>query len=269
VRSAFAILLIISIAAALGPLVAQDPARQTRELSLEAPSRAHAFGTDDLGRDLLARVLSGTRISLAIGLAATAVSVVLGTAVGAVAGYFGGALDRLLMRGVDVLYGLPYIAFVVVLVVVLGRSIANVFIAIGAVSWLTTARIVRAEVRSLRTREFVLAARALGAGHARVIARHIVPNLLGTVVVYAAITVPLAIRQEALLSFLGLGVEPPTASLGSLLQEGLAVLSPGRVEWWLLAFPCAALVLIVFALNGLADGLRDRLDPRALRERRP
>jgi oligopeptide transport system permease protein len=262
VRSGLAILAVVTLASLLGAWLGPDPARQALERGLEPPGREHACGTDLVGRDVLARVLAGTRISLAIGIAATAVSVVVGIAVGAVAGYFGGLVDALLMRSVDVLYGLPFVAFVVVLVLVFGRGIANLFVAIGAVSWLTTARIVRAEVRSLRTREFVLAARALGAGHARVLGVHILPNLLGTVVVYAALTVPLAIRQEALLSFLGLGVEPPAASLGSLVREGLAALSPGRVEWWLLAFPGGALVLVVAALNRVADGLRDRLDPR-------
>ncbi len=261
-RSGLLLLALVSLAAALGPALAPDPARQALERGLEPPSADHAFGTDLVGRDVLARVLAGTRLSLRIGLAATAVSIALGIAVGGAAGYFGGRTDAVLMAAVDVLYGLPFVAFVVVLVVVLGRGEANLFVAIGAVSWLTTARIVRAEVRSLRAREFVLAARALGAGHARILARHIVPNLLGTVIVYAALTVPLAIRQEALLSFLGLGVEPPAASLGSLLREGLGALSPGRVEWWLLAFPGALLVAVVFALNALADGLRDRLDPR-------
>ncbi|HVY61230.1 MAG TPA: ABC transporter permease [Planctomycetota bacterium] len=262
-RSGLAILAAIALASLLVGWLGPDPARQTLARSLEAPGREHAFGTDLVGRDLLARVLAGTRISLEIGVAATAVSVLLGIAVGALAGYFGGALDAVLMRAVDVLYGLPFVAFVVVLVLVFGRGVVNLFVAIGAVSWLTTARIVRAEVRSLRAREFVLAARALGASHARVIAVHILPNLLGTVVIYAALTVPIAIREEALLSFLGLGVEPPAASLGSLVREGLGVLSPGRFEWWLLAFPGAALVLVVAALNRLADGLRDRLDPRS------
>jgi oligopeptide transport system permease protein len=265
VRKALLVLVAIMAVAALAPWLAQDPAGQALERGFEAPSPAHAFGTDAVGRDVFARVLAGTRISLGIGLAATVVSVVLGMAVGAMAGYFGGRTDALLMAVVDVLYGLPFVAFVVVLVVILGRSAANLFLAIGAVSWLTTARIVRAEVRSLRAREFVLAARALGASHARVLTTHILPNLLGTAIVYAALTVPLAIRQEALLSFLGLGVEPPAASLGSLVREGLGALTPGAVEWWLLAFPGAMLVLVVGSLNALADALRDRLDPRARR----
>jgi len=265
VRSALGLLLSLVLAAALGPLALPDPAAQSREAGLLAPHAAHLAGTDLLGRDLLARTLEGTRISLGIGLAATLVSCLLGTAVGAAAGYYGGRLDALLMRTVDVLYGLPYVALVAVLVLVLGRSTWNLFLAIGAVSWLTTARIVRAEVLSLRSREFVLAARCLGASDLRIVLGHILPNLLGTIVVYAALTVPLAIRQEALLSFLGLGIEPPGASLGTLIREGLDVLSPGRAEWWLLAVPGVVLVLVVFALNEASDALRDRLDPRSAR----
>jgi oligopeptide transport system permease protein len=265
VRSAALVLAALALAALLGPLALPDPTLQSRGSGLLPPSAEHWAGTDALGRDLLARALAGTRISLGIGLAATLVSALLGVLVGAAAGWAGGRADALLMRLVDVLYGLPTVAFVAVLMVVLGRSSWNLFLAIGATSWLTTARIVRAEVRSLRAREFVLAARVLGASDLRIVATHVLPNLLGTVVVYAALTVPLAIRQEALLSFLGLGIEPPRASLGTLIREGLDVLMPGRVEWWLLAVPGAALVLLVFALNEGADALRDRLDPRAAR----
>jgi len=268
-RAGLGVLLLVAAASLLGPLAAPEPSRQDLESSLEPPSAAHVFGTDLKGRDLLARLLQGTRISLAIGIAATAVSLTLGIAVGATAGYAGGRLDAVLMRAVDVLYGLPYLVFVAVLMVVLGRGISNIFLAIGAVSWLTTARIVRQEVRSLKAREFVEAAIALGAGPAHVFLRHVLPNLFGVVVVTAALTVPQAIRQEALLSFLGLGLEPPQASLGGLLRDGLGALSPVGVEWWMLAFPGAVLVLVVWALNALADGIRDALDPRLERSRRP
>lgn len=264
-RSAALTLFLLALASCLGPLLAPDPARQDLTRGLEPPSSAHIFGTDLKGRDLLARVLAGTRVSLAVGLAASAVSVAIGVALGALAGYAGGRTDALIMAAVDVLNGLPYVVFVVVLAIIFGRGLLNIFLAIGAVSWLGTARIVRADVRALVGREFVDAARALGAGHARILARHLVPNILGTVVVYAALTVPQAVRQEALLSFIGLGVEPPSASLGSLLRDGLAALSPLRVEWWLLAFPVAALVLAVWAMNALADSIRDRLDPRSAR----
>jgi oligopeptide transport system permease protein len=262
VRSAAILLFALALASCAAPLFAPDPAEQDLARGLEPPSRAHVFGTDLQGRDLLARVLAASRISLAVGLAASAVSVAIGVAVGALAGYAGGRTDALLMAAVDVLNGLPYVVFVVVLTVIFGRGPTNIFLAIGAVSWLGTARIVRTEVRSLRSREFVEAARALGAGHARILGRHLVPNVLGTVVVSAALTVPQAVKQEALLSFLGLGLEPPAASLGTLLRDGLAALSPLRVEWWLPAFPVLALVLVVWAMNSLADGLRDRLDPR-------
>jgi oligopeptide transport system permease protein len=246
------------------PIFGPDPAAQDLSCSLEPPSIGHIFGTDLAGRDLFARVLSGTRISLAIGLAATLVSVLFGVAVGSVAGYGGPRLDALLMRAVDVLYGLPYLVFVVVLGLVFGRGLLNLFFAIGAVSWLSTARIVRQEIHSLRRREFVEAARALGAGRARIFFRHLFPNVFGTLAVAAALSVPQAVRQEALLSFLGLGVEPPAASLGSLLRDGLGALTPGRFEWWLLVFPLAALIAIVAAMNALADAIRDRLDPRRL-----
>lgn len=267
-RSAAAIVLALALAAAGGPLFTADPAKQDLARGLEPPSRAHLFGTDVKGRDLLARVLEGARVSLAVGFAATAVSIAIGVAVGAAAGTCGGRIDAILMRTVDVLNGLPYIVFVVVLTVIFGRGLVNVFVAIGAVSWLTTARIVRQEVRALRRREFVEAARALGASPGRILVRHVIPHALGTVVVYAALTVPAAIRQEALLSFLGLGVEPPAASLGTLLREGLGALSPLRFDWWLLAIPAATLVTAVGALQALADGVRDRLDPRAARRGR-
>jgi oligopeptide transport system permease protein len=251
------------LGAVLGPLLAADPDRQDLARALEPPGRERLFGTDATGRDLLARTLVGTRISLAIGLAATAVSLAIGLAWGGVAGYAGGRVEAVLMGIVDVLQGLPYVVFVAALVAVLGRGTTNLFVAIGAVGWLTTARIVRAEVKALKGREFVLAARALGASPSWILARHVIPNALGPVVVYAALTVPAAIRQEAFLSFLGLGVEPPTASLGTLLAEGVESLTPLGVDWWLLAFPGGVLVTAMLALNVLADALRDRLDPRS------
>jgi len=268
-RSAAATLVLVVLVAALGPFLSRDPDEQDLERKLEGPSRDRLLGTDATGRDLLARTLAGARVSLAVGLAATAVSVAVGVAVGAVAGYAGGRAERLLMGVVDVLQGLPYVVFVIVLVVAVGRGMLNLFLAIGAVSWLTTARIVRAEVKALRSREFVEAARALGAGPLRILARHIVPNVLGPVIVYAALTVPMAMRQEAFLSFLGLGVEPPQASLGTLLAEGIESLTPLRADWWLIAFPGVLLATTILALNTLADGLRDRLDPRAAGRARP
>ncbi|GIW71805.1 MAG: hypothetical protein KatS3mg102_1347 [Planctomycetota bacterium] len=246
-------LAVLALLAALAGWLVPEPDRQALEQSLVPPCLAHPAGTDLMGRDLLARTLHGLRLSLLIGLLASALAVAIGLVVGMLAGYAGGWLDALLMRTVDVLYGLPYIALVVVLMMVLGRGVANLLVALAAVGWLTTARIVRAEVRRLRAREFVEAARVLGAGPLRVLARHLAPNLLGIVLVYAALSVPAAIRQEALLSFLGLGVEPPQASLGSLLREGLGALSVLGAEWWLLAAPAGVLIALVGALNALAD----------------
>ncbi len=253
-------------AAAAAPLVASAPADEARlERQLLSPGAdGHPFGTDLLGRDLFARVLTGGRIALLVGLAATAVSLTIGVAWGAVAGFVGGRVDRALMRVVDVLYGLPYVVFVIVLVLVFGRGLANLFVAIGAVQWLSTARMVRAQVLQTKSLEFVESARALGAGPVRILVRHILPGLLGPAAVYAALTVPAAMRQEAFLSFLGLGVEPPAASLGTLLAEGVQALNPVRVDWWLIAFPAGALFLTIAALHVVADDLRDRLDPRAI-----
>jgi oligopeptide transport system permease protein len=219
----------------------------------------HWFGTDRLGRDLYVRTLQGVRVSLAIGLLATAVSLAIGVAWGAVAGYAGGRVDALMMRVVDVLYSLPYVFFVILLTVVLNRHPATVFVAIGAVGWLTMARVVRGQAHSLRRREFVEAAIAAGVPPARVLWRHVVPNLAGPVVVYATLTVPQMVLIESFLSFLGLGVQEPLASLGNLMSQGAAEMESAP---WMLLAPGAFLVAIVLALNVLGDRLRDVLDPR-------
>jgi oligopeptide transport system permease protein len=221
---------------------------------------AHWLGTDRLGRDLYVRTLAGLRLSLAISVLATLVSLAIGITWGAVAGYAGGRSDALLMRGVDVLYALPYLFIVIILTTLFPRgSLAVLFVALGAVGWLTTARIVRADTLVLRRREFVTAARATGLTATGVLVRHVVPNLMGPVLVYATLTVPQMILYESFLSFLGLGVQEPRASLGNLIFVGAQEMESAP---WLLLAPAAALVLLIASLNVLGDALRDALDPR-------
>lgn len=248
-----------------------------------APGAAHWFGTDVHGRDLLARVFYGARISLLVGGVGAGVSLVIGVAWGAVAGYVGGRWDGVLMRIVDVLYALPSIVFVIVLLTTLNGVLdrlatagmgteavqrlqwLGLFAGLGAVSWLTMARIVRGEVLSLRRRAFVEASLALGASHLRVLWRHILPNVAGVIIVYLALTVPAVVLYESFLSYLGLGIQPPQASLGSLIAEGVTQINPLRNDWWIIVFPATTLALILLALNFVGDGLRDALDPKAER----
>lgn len=263
------------------PWVSPHPPDALSEAQFQPPGAAHWLGTDVHGRDLLTRIVHGARISLFVGAVGAGVSLVIGVVWGAVAGYVGGRLDGLMMRFVDILYALPSIVFVIVLITtlngVLDRAQARgwsgetartlqllgLFAGLGAVSWLTMARIVRGEVLSLRHRPFVEASRALGAGPARILWRHIVPNVAGIVIVYLALTVPAIVLYESFLSYLGLGVQPPAASLGSLIAEGATQINPIRIYWWMIVFPAATLALTLLALNFLGDALRDALDPRA------
>jgi oligopeptide transport system permease protein len=232
---------------------------QDLKYGARAPSWAHWFGTDFLGRDLFTRVLYGGQISILVGLLAAAVAATIGTVYGAVSGYLGGRVDALMMRVVDVIYALPYMFLVVVLVTVFGKSLPLLFIALGLVGWLTTARIVRGQVLSLKEREFVQAARSFGVGTRDIIARHLIPNTLGPIIVYFTLTVPSMVLQEAFLSFLGLGVQAPRPSLGALINDGAQHMT---VFWWELVFPGGVMALLLFSLNFLGDGVRDALDPR-------
>ena len=226
-------------------------------------SRGHLLGTDELGRDLFTRILYGGRISLMVGLCATAVSLTIGVLFGAVAGFFGGRVDDLMMRFVDILYAVPFTIFVILLTVIFDRNIWNLFLAIGAVEWLTMSRIVRGQVLSLRKQEFVEAAIALGIPQWRIVLRHIIPNCLGPVIVYTTLTIPVVMLLEAFLSFLGLGVQPPMSSWGLLIRDGSKVLEEFP---WLMLFPGMILAMTLFSLNFLGDGLRDALDVRVSKD---
>ena len=255
------VLALLVAAAVVGPYLAPFSYDQInkQDVWLAPLAGGHLLGTDALGRDLLARLLMGLRVSLAIGLVATAVSLVIGVAWGAVAGYLGGQVDEVMMRIVDVLYSLPFIFFVILLMVTFGSNIVLIFVAIGAVEWLTMSRIVRGQTLTLKHKEFVEAARAAGLTQGAIIARHIVPNLLGPVVVYVTLTIPAVILAESFLSFLGLGVQPPMASLGVLIANGAQDM---EMAWWLLVFPSAAMVVTLMSFNFIGDGLRDAIDPK-------
>ena len=255
-----AVLTIFVLAALLAPWIAPFPFDRTNlPYGAKPPTRTHLLGTDELGRDLFSRVLYGARISFAVGILATLVSLTIGVTYGSVAASTGGRVDHLMMRVVDILYGLPFMFFVIILMVIFGRNILNLFVALGAVQWLTMARIVRGQVLSLKAREFVLSAQAIGASATRLLLRHVLPNALGPIVVYATLTVPAVMLEEAFLSFLGLGVQPPMASWGSLASEGAAAM---EAYPWLILFPGMALTVTLLSLNFLGDGLRDALDPQ-------
>ena len=258
------VLLMLAAACLVGPAViaatwGYDYETQDLASGARPPSWSHPFGTDFYGRDLLTRVLYGGRVSLTVGLLAAVVAATVGTVYGAVSSYAGGMIDSLMMRVVDILYALPYMFLVIILVTILGKSLLLVFLALGAVGWLLTARIVRGQVMSLKEQDFVLAARSLGTSSRDIIFRHLIPNTLGPVIVTFTLTVPSMILQEAFLSFLGLGVQAPRPSLGALINDGANQM---LVFWWTLAFPGAVMAVMLFALNFLGDGVRDALDPR-------
>jgi oligopeptide transport system permease protein len=251
---------LITLACLIGPFLVPH-SHETTNLAYgaQAPSATHWFGTDDLGRDLLVRTLIGGRISIGVGFAATAVALLIGVSYGMIAGYAGGRAESLMMRFVDTLYALPFTIIVILLTVLMGRSILLIFLAIGAVEWLTMARIVRGQTRALRDLNFVDAARVNGVPHTRILLRHILPNLIGPVIVYTTLTIPAVILLESVISFLGLGVQPPMSSWGTLIHSGSLKID---VYPWQLIFPGIFFSLTIFALNFMGDGLRDALDPR-------
>ena len=279
VSLAFVIVLLLVVV--LWPWIAPYDWAATSDAQFQPPSAAHLFGTDVHGRDLFTRVFYGARISLLVGVVGAGVAFVIGVTWGALAGYIGGRWDGLMMRFVDILYSLPSIVFVIVLITTLDElakkwlihwfgskaamstNMLFLFVGLGAVSWLTMSRIVRGQVLSLRHRQFVDASRALGASHARILWHHILPNVYGVIIVYLTLTVPAIILYESFLSYLGLGIQPPMASWGSLIAEGAQQLNPIRIYWWLLVFPASMLVSTLLALNFVGDGLRDAWDPRA------
>jgi oligopeptide transport system permease protein len=281
------VILVISLASIVGPFMVKLSYEETNlNLGASAPSGDHWLGTDKLGRDQLSRILYGGRVSLTVGLVATAVSLTIGVLYGTIAGFIGGKLDALMMRIVDILYALPFTIFVILLMVIardLGETveawvlsvsgwktdIANkwnlilLFGAIGAVEWLTMSRIVRAQVLSLRKQEFIEACISLGLSRRRIILRHMIPNVLGPIVVYTTLTIPAVMLLEAFLSFLGLGVQPPMSSWGLLIKEGSEMMEEAP---WLLIYPGLLFSLTLFSLNFLGDGLRDALDPKSSKD---
>ncbi len=255
-RLSGAVLILLVAMVFLGPLFTPAFEAQNLDEQLLGPSWKHWMGTDALGRDLMSRVFVGGQLSLWVGVLGTLVSVVVGTTYGSIAGYFGKQLDQWMMRVVDILYSLPYMFIVIILIFVFGKNVYVLFLALGLVQWLTIARIVRGQVLSLRHEEFVLAARALGVPTWRILLRHVLPNILGIVIVYATLTVPSVILQESFLSFLGLNVQ--SCTWGVLINEGKDYMD---MAWWLIVFPGAFLSTGLFALNFLGDALRDAMDP--------
>ena len=254
------ILFILITLAILAPFIAPYPyAYQDLDLGASPPSSLHWLGTDVLGRDLLSRILYGARISLLVGFIATTVALIIGVSWGIIAGYFGGKIDSVMMRIVDVLYGLPFIIFIILLMVIFGRNLWLLFLAIGAIEWLTMARIVRAQVLTLKNQEFVLAAQAMGVSNFAMFKRHLLPNILGPIAVYATLTIPQVMLLESFLSFLGLGIQPPMSSWGTLIKDGVESMEEYS---WLLIYPGLTFTITLFSLNFFGDGLRDALDPK-------
>ncbi len=262
--SGLVVLVLLVIVSLLTPLIAPY-SYEAQDLYLGAtpPSAEHWLGTDTLGRDQLTRVLYGSRISLAVGFMATSVALLIGVLWGTVAGYVGGRVDAFMMRIVDILYALPFAIFIILLTVVFGRSLLLLFLAIGAVEWLTMARIIRGQVMTLRHQEFIEAAVSMGFSRWQIIRKHLIPNALGPIIVYTTLTIPSVILLESFLSFLGLGVQPPQSSWGSLISSGVDTMEEYP---WLLIYPGLVLSITLFSLNFLGDGLRDALDPRASKD---
>lgn len=276
--SAFTVLLFLVLLAGIGPLFFSASAGEPGPLQHSPPSWAHLFGTDLNGRDVFYRVLLGLRISFVVGLAGASVSFLIGTLYGLIAGYVGGRVDAAMMRLVDILYSVPRLIFILILINALNESlqsfaaqhgwdwlilysrIAILIASLGLIEWLTMARIVRGQVLTIKERTFVTAARALGQSPIRILFRHILPNLLGVIIIYMTLTIPAVVIDESFLSFLGLGVEAPLASLGSLLADGASAINPVKSYWWLLVFPALVMILLLLALNFLGDALRDALD---------
>ena len=258
------VLIVLAIACIVGPWLSPYGYEDNNlDNTFSPPTMAHWLGTDQLGRDLLVRLLVGGRISIGVGLCATAVALTIGVVYGAVAGFFGGKIDSLMMRIVDIMYALPFTIFVILLMVFFGREIWLLFLAIGAVEWLTMARIVRGQIMTLKKMEFIEAARSLGLGKRRIIFRHMIPNVLGPIIVYTTLTIPAVMLLEAFLSFLGLGVQPPLSSWGVLIKDGAEKMEEYP---WLLIFPGTVFSLTLFSLNFLGDGLRDALDVRSSKD---
>ncbi len=274
------LLLVIVAVTLLGPFFLPASYSQPSDLSFSPPTLAHPFGTDLNGRDLLYRVLTGGRISLLVGLCGALVSLFIGTLYGLVAGYAGGRLDRLMMRVVDVLYSVPRLIFILICInafnaqlqgwasdlgwdwMVTSSRVAILVVSLGIIEWLTLARIVRGQTLSLKSRAFVTAAVGLGQSHIVILLRHLLPNLTGVILIYLTLTIPAVIIDESFLSFLGLGVQAPMASWGSLLADGAGALNPIHIRWWLVVFPAVSMSLTLLALNFLGDSLRDTLDPK-------
>jgi oligopeptide transport system permease protein len=230
------------------------------EVEFTVNERRYLLGTDSLGRDILARIIYGSQVSIAIGIVGTLTAVLIGVLVGALSGFIGGTFDYLVMRFVDVMYGLPYMLIVIIFVAIFGRNILNLFVSLALVSWLTTSRVVRGQIISLKNAEFVQAARVVGAGTGRIIFRHLIPNTLGVVVVFTTLQIPSFIMLESFLSYLGLGVQAPMSSWGSLVRDGV----DGMDNYpWMLFFPALTMTIFLFSMNFLGDGLRDALDPQS------
>ena len=278
--ASMALLALVIALAFFGPLVFKTDPHATSRDQFVPPGAAHFFGTDNNGRDAFARVLEGARISLIVGLAGALISLVIGTSYGLVSGYAGGRIDGVMMRLVEILYSIPRLIIIILATAAFDHSFKDwlnagghtvlvgyskiiiLILALGLIEWLTMARIVRGQVLALKNLQFVAAARALGQSHAKIIVRHLLPNLTGIVVIYLTLTIPAVILDESFLSFLGLGIQAPQASWGSLLADGAQVINPVKSFWWLLLFPALVMSLTLLALNFLGDALRDALDPR-------